>query len=60
VLFERVAPGVTVIVTVQPETSLEVRVGLELTGFRVLTRPVSAEDLLDKVAALARKGDDRR
>jgi DNA-binding response OmpR family regulator len=59
-LFERMAPGVTVIVTVQPETSLEVRVGLELTGFRVLTRPVSAEDLLDKVAALARKGDDRR
>lgn len=59
-LFARVAPAVPVVVTVKPETSLEVRVGLELTGFRVLTRPVSAEDLLDKVAALARTGHDRR
>jgi DNA-binding response OmpR family regulator len=60
VLFERVAPAVPVIVTVAPATSLEMRVGLELAGFRVLTRPVSVEDLLDKAAALAPAAPDRR
>jgi len=60
VLFERVAPTVPVLVTVAPETSLEVRVGLELAGFRVSTRPVSVEDLLDKLAALAPTERDRR
>jgi DNA-binding response OmpR family regulator len=60
VLFERVAPTVPVVVTVAPETSLEVRVGLELAGFRVLTRPASVEDLLDKVTALAPAAHDRR
>jgi DNA-binding response OmpR family regulator len=59
VLFDRVVPGVPVIVTVAPETSLEVRVGLELAGFRVLTRPVSIEDLLDKVSTLAPGHHDR-
>jgi DNA-binding response OmpR family regulator len=49
-LFERVAPGVPVLVTVPPDTSLESRVGLELAGFRVLTRPVTVEDLLEKAA----------
>jgi DNA-binding response OmpR family regulator len=60
VLFERVAPTVPVLVTVAPEASLEVRVGLELAGFRVSTRPVSVEDLLDKLAALAPMERDRR
>jgi DNA-binding response OmpR family regulator len=59
-LFERVAPGVSVAVTVPAEAPLESRVALELGGFRVLTRPVSVEDLLDKAAALlqppARRG----
>jgi hypothetical protein len=50
-LFERVAPGVPVMVTVPSEASLETRVGLELAGFRVLTRPVTVEDLLDKATA---------
>ena len=51
-LFERVAPDVPVVVTVAPEASLESRVAFELAGFRVLTRPVTVEDLLDKSAAL--------
>jgi DNA-binding response OmpR family regulator len=48
-LFERVAPGVPVIVVVRPDLSLDTRVGFELVGFRVLTRPVTAEDLLEKL-----------
>jgi DNA-binding response OmpR family regulator len=49
-LFERVAPGVPLVVVVRPETSLDLRVGFELAGFRVLTRPVTVEDLLEKLA----------
>ena len=52
-LFERVAPGVPVVVAVTPETPLETRVALELAGFRVLTKPVNVEELLEKGAALA-------
>ena len=52
-LFERVAPGVPVVVAVNPETPLESRVALELAGFRVLTKPVTVEELLEKAAALA-------
>ena len=52
-LFERVAPGVPVVVVVNPETPLESRVSLELAGFRVLTKPVTVEELLEKAAALA-------
>ena len=51
--FERVAPGVPVVVSVAPDTSLERRVALELAGFRVLTKPVTVEELLEKGAALA-------
>jgi DNA-binding response OmpR family regulator len=49
-LFERVAPGVPVVVTVAAEAPLETRVALELAGFRVVTRPVTVEDLLAKAA----------
>ena len=49
VLFERVAPGVPVTVTVGADAPLETRVAFELAGFRVVTQPVSAEELLDKV-----------
>ena len=49
VLFERVAPGVPVMVTVGADASLETRVAFELAGFRVVTQPVSVEELLDKV-----------
>ena len=52
-LFERVAPGGPVVVAVTPETPLESRVGLELAGFRVLSKPVAVEELLEKAAALA-------
>jgi DNA-binding response OmpR family regulator len=52
-LFERVAPGVPVVVTVNPEMPVENRVALELAGFRVLTKPVTVEELLEKGAALA-------
>lgn len=48
-LFERVAPGVPVVVVVRPDTPLEHRVALELAGFRVLPRPVTPEDLLEKL-----------
>ena len=50
VLFERVAPGVPVVVTVAADTPLETRVALELSGFGVVTRPVTIEDLLAKAA----------
>lgn len=48
-LFDRVSPGVPVVVVVRANSPLEVRVGFELAGFRVLTRPVSAEDLVEKL-----------
>ena len=49
VLFERMAPGVPVMVTVGADAPLETRVAFELAGFRVVTQPVSVEELLDKV-----------
>lgn len=45
-LFDRVAPGVPVVVTVPPGAPLETRVPLELAGFRVLPSPPALEDLL--------------
>ncbi len=50
-LFERVAPGVPVVVVVRPDVELDTRVAFELAGFRVLTRPVDARDLVAKAAA---------
>jgi len=49
-LFERVAPGAPVVVSVRPEAPLDARVALELAGFRVLAKPVTVEDLVEKVA----------
>jgi hypothetical protein len=49
-LFERVAPGVPVAVVFRPEASLELRVAYEVLGFKTLTRPLAAEDLLEKAA----------
>jgi len=51
-LFERVAPGVPLVVAVRPETSVETRVALELSGFRVLTKPVTVEELVEKVPSV--------
>ena len=47
-LFDRVAPGVPVVIVSRPDTPLESRVALELAGFRGLVKPISVEDLLDK------------
>ena len=47
-LFDRVAPGVPVVVVVRPDASLDTRVGFELAGCTVMTRPVTPEDLLEK------------
>jgi DNA-binding response OmpR family regulator len=59
VLFERVAPGVPVVVTVSAESPLEIRVAFELAGFRVIARPVSVDELVEKVAGLAPIGGPR-
>lgn len=48
-VFERIAPGVPLAVAVRPETPLDSRVALELAGFRVLTKPVTVEELVEKV-----------
>jgi DNA-binding response OmpR family regulator len=52
-LFERVAPNVPVIVVFRPEVALETRVAYEILGFKALTRPLTAEDILDKAGAAA-------
>ena len=48
-LFETVAPGVPVVVTVTAGTRVEERVQFELQGFRVLAKPFAPEDVLDKI-----------
>jgi DNA-binding response OmpR family regulator len=47
-LFERVAPGVPVVVTLPATASLERRVAFELAGFAVLTAPAAVDDLLKR------------
>jgi len=49
-LFERVAPGVRVAVTVAADAPLETRVRLDLLGFDVLPVPITSDDLLKSVA----------
>lgn len=48
-LFETVAPGVPVVVTVPAGTRVEEYVPFELQGFRVLAKPFAPEDVLDKI-----------
>jgi len=50
-LFERVAPGVPVIVAAGPDVALETRVALELAGFRVLPEPLVPDELLKTLAS---------
>jgi hypothetical protein len=45
-LFDRVAPGVPVLVTARPDVSLETRVALELAGFQVVPSSPAPDDLL--------------
>ena len=47
-LFERVAPEVPVIVVFRADVPLETRVAYEVLGFKTLTRPLIAEDVLEK------------
>src|SRR5581483_11383411 len=47
-LFERVAPGVPVLVAMKTPAALDQRVTFELAGFRVISKPISAEELFDK------------
>jgi DNA-binding response OmpR family regulator len=47
-LFERVAPGVPVVVAFRPDAQLDARVAFEVLGFRTLAKPLCVEDLLDK------------
>lgn len=49
-LFDRVAPGVPVVVTVGADWPLDKRVAWELAGFRVLSPPVVVDDLLEKAS----------
>ena len=48
-LFDRVAPGVPLVVAMKSPAALDQRVTFELAGFRVITKPVSVEDLMHKV-----------
>jgi DNA-binding response OmpR family regulator len=48
-IFETVAPGVPVLVTVEAGTPVEEQVRFELQGFRVLVKPFAPEDVLDKI-----------
>ena len=50
-LFDRVAPGVPVVIATKSPAALDHRVTLELAGFPVIEKPVSVEDLLHKVTA---------
>ena len=50
-LFDRVAPGVPVVVAMKSPAALDQRVTFELAGFRVIAKPVTVEDLLHKVTA---------
>jgi hypothetical protein len=59
VLFDRVAPGVPVVVVVRAEAPLEMRVAFELAGFRVVARPVSIDELVEKATGLTAIGGPR-
>jgi DNA-binding response OmpR family regulator len=50
-LFDRVAPGVPVVVAMKSPAVLDQRVTFELAGFRVIEKPVSVEELLHKVTS---------
>jgi DNA-binding response OmpR family regulator len=59
-LFEAVAPGVPVILTVDAGAKVEDLVDLELHGFRVVSRPFALRDLLAKVEVAAKSTAARR
>ena len=48
-LFDTAAPGVPVVVMLEPGAPVEEQVKLELEGFRVVSKPIDPRDLLAKV-----------
>jgi DNA-binding NtrC family response regulator len=58
-IFDAVAPGVPVVVTVAAGTPVEEQVRYELQGFRVLAKPFAAEELLDKIEWAEKSGASR-
>jgi DNA-binding response OmpR family regulator len=48
-LFDVVAPGVPVVLTVDAGTRMEDLVDLELQGFQVVSRPFALDDLIAKI-----------
>lgn len=58
-IFDAVAPGVPVVVTVAPGTPVEEHVRYELQGFRVLAKPFAPEELLDKIEWAEKAGSLR-
>ena len=59
-LFDAVAPGVPVILTVDAGARVEDRVDLELQGFHVVGRPFALRDLLAKIERPAKVAPARR
>ncbi|MEX2223749.1 MAG: hypothetical protein WEG40_18320 [Candidatus Rokuibacteriota bacterium] len=59
-LFDAVAPGVPVILTVDAGARVEDLVDLELQGFHVVSRPFTLRDLLAKVELPANGAPARR
>jgi len=49
-VFDRVAPGVRVAVTVPADAPIEARVALELAGFQVVSTPATPDELLKPLA----------
>ena len=54
-LFEAVAPGVPVVVTVKPNAPMEEHVRFEVEGFIVAVKPVDPVDLLAKLEPMSRR-----
>lgn len=59
-LFEAVAPGVPVVVTVKPNAPLEEHVRFEVEGFHVAAKPVDPVALLAKLETASRPAPARR
>ena len=53
-LFDAVAPGVPVVVLVEPATDVEEVVRLELQGFQVVPKPFDLRDILAKIEPAGR------
>ncbi len=59
-LFDTVAPGVPVVLTVDAGGRVEELVDLELKGFRVVSRPFVLGDLIAKIELPAKTAPSRR